>query len=789
MAKALRRPGTLMRIRYKVALVGGIPITIAAGIAVIAWLLLSAAERTRNGAVLAGTVYRDLIVVMTERDDYIRTSPGERSLHASNLTQLASTSLDRLEDLAALSSGDAHRKAAAETEQAVKDYRERMWSLMQVTIRNDRLIADMAARATSLIELTDNARERQHASNADVVASLKESDRKLRSARDIVDHAYELQSVLASVLQQEAQRAGGVLAGERSGSARQLSFGLLRLRNTASDLIQILRQTDRSAAADELADLMRQYEEQDSADPMDATPNGPDKPIQQRLSEWIERQIKIYSTEQRSLHDEVAQLLTYTVNAAETEQETQRIVITSLKLGRRAADALANRDADAAGSVLKDSSTLSSTVASMPISPLIQSEMIEAVDRWRDGLATTADGLRAQNAIIAEIDDHAGTMIRNAAMLNDLFTSDADRIGQTVRTILLLGAAVGLLLGSGTAFIVARSITAPLRRLQEKMIELAADPKAGPIAEASRQDELGSMASAANFFVSEISHREEALRQAKNQADATLAELKETQSNLIQAEKLASLGQLVAGVAHEINTPLGVALTTSTALEREVARLEAQVSGGRISKSEFTSSLARLNEGSKLLLSNLSRAIDLVYSFKQVAADQASGERRQFDLKTWLDELLTSLGPVLRKSGHKVVVTCPTDLVLDTYPGSLAQVLTNLVMNALVHAYPPGQTGVLTIAASHSRAGMLRLSFSDDGRGISPQNLAKIFDPFFTTGRERGSTGLGLHIVYNLVTARLQGNIEVDSTPGRGTTFTIELPIALSNRAEPALAM
>jgi signal transduction histidine kinase len=789
MAKALKRPGTLMRIRYKVALVGGIPITIAAGIAVIAWLLLSAAERTRNGAVLAGTVYRDLIVVMTERDDYIRTSPGERSLHASNLTQLAATSLDRLGDLAALSAGDAHRKAAAETQQAVKDYRERMWALMQITIRNDRLIAEMGARAASLIELTDNARQRQHASNSDVVVSLKESDKKLRSARDIVDHAYELQSVLASVLQQEAQRAGGVLSGERSGSARQLSFGLLRLRNTASDLIQILRQTDRGAAADELADLMRQYEEQGSVDLTDAASSGPDKPIQQQLSEWIERQIKIYSTEQRSLHDEVAQLLTYTVNAAEIEQETQRIVITSLTLGRRAADAFASRDADAAASVLKDSSTLSSTVASMPISPLIQSEMVEAINRWRDGLATTADGLRSQTGIIAEMDGIAEKMIRNAARLNDLFTSDADRIGQTVRTILLLGAAVGLLLGSGTAFIVARSITAPLRRLQEKMIELAADPKAGPIAEASRQDELGSMASAANFFVSEISHREEALRQAKNQADATLAELKETQSNLIQAEKLASLGQLVAGVAHEINTPLGVALTTSTALEREVARLEAQVSGGRISKSEFTGSLARLTEGSKLLLSNLSRAIDLVYSFKQVAADQASGERRQFDLKTWLDELLTSLGPVLRKSGHQVVVTCPPDLVLDTYPGSLAQVLTNLVMNALVHAYPPGVTGILTITASHSRSGTLRLSFADDGRGISPQNLAKIFDPFFTTGRERGSTGLGLHIVYNLVTARLQGTIDVDSTPGRGTTFTVELPIALSNRAEPALAM
>jgi signal transduction histidine kinase len=768
-----------------VALVGGIPITIAAGIAVIAWLLLSAAERTRNGAVLASTVYRDLIVVMTERDDYIRTSPGERSLHASNLTQLAATSLDRLEDLSALSSGEAHRRAASETQQAVKDYRERMWSLMQTTIRNDRLIAEMGSRAASLIQLTDTARERQHTSNADVVASLRESDKKLRSARDIVDNAYELQSVLATIQQQEAQRAGGVLAGERSGSARQLSFGIIRLRNTASDLIQILRQTDRGAAADELAELMRQYEEQGSADLTDSVSSGPDKPVPQRLSEWIERQIKIYTTEQRSLYDEVAQLLTYTVNASDTEQETQRIVITSLKLGRRAAEAFASRDADAAGGVLKDSGTLSSTVASMPISPLIQSEMVDAIDRWRDGLDTTADGLRTQNAIVAEMDGIAGKMIRNAAKLNDLFTRDAQRIGQTVRTILLLGAAIGLLLGSGTAFIVARSITAPLRRLQEKMIELAADPKAGPIAEASRQDELGSMASAANFFVSEISHREEALRQAKDHADATLAELKETQSNLIQAEKLASLGQLVAGVAHEINTPLGVALTTSTALEREVSRLEAQVAGGRISRSEFTGSLARLTEGSKLLLSNLSRAIDLVYSFKQVAADQASGERRQFDLKTWLGELLTSLGPVLRKSGHQVVVTCPPDFTLDTYPGSLAQVLTNLVMNALVHAYSPGMSGVLSIVVSRPRSGTVRLTFADDGNGISQQNLAKVFDPFFTTGRERGSTGLGLHIVYNLVTARLQGTIEVTSTPGRGTTFIIELPVTLSTRTEP----
>lgn len=780
-----------MRIRYKVALVGGIPITIAAAIAVIAWLLLSAADRTRNGAVLAGTIYRDLLGAMTERNEYIRAVPAERSLHASRLTDLAAQSQTRLDALAELTDNPVHHATVSDTAKALNRYRDRMWDLMQVTIRNDRLIAEMSARANSLVELADRARERQHASNADIIQSLSDSDRRLRLARDIVDRAYELQAVNAGVALREAQRAGGVLAGERSETARELSFELNRLRTTANDLVQLLRQAQRIPAAEELTSILARYvgigevpiPSYPSSDPTEAIAQ--EATAQEALATWVGRLIKIHSTEQRNLHEEVAQLLNYSVNAAETEQATQNIAITTLKLGRRTGDALATRDVASALDVLADSHTLANTVAALPISPLIQSEMIDAIASWRDGLATTAEGLQVQNEIIADMDATAEALIASAGTLNDLFTRDADRIGQVVRNILLLGAAIGLLLGAGTAFVVARSITEPLRRLQEKMIDLAADPRSGPIAEASRRDELGSMANAVNFFVREIGRREDALRQAKDRTDATLAELRETQSNLIQAEKLASLGQLVAGVAHEINTPLGVALTTSTALEREVSHLGERVEGGRMSRSEFSGSLSRLTEGSKLLLSNLTRAIDLVYSFKQVAADQASGERRRFDIKTWLDELLTSLGPVLRKSGHAVAVECPPGLMLDTYPGSLAQVLTNLVMNAIVHAYSPGETGRLSIKV-HAPNDRLRLTFADDGHGIAPEHLGKIFDPFFTTGRDRGGTGLGLHIVYNLVTAKLQGSIDVDSRPGRGTRFTIELPLTVSERvADP----
>lgn len=772
---------SFMRIRDKVALVGGIPIAIAAAIALIAWLLLSEAERARRGAVLAGAAYRDLASVTTWRDDYVRNSGIGRSRPSSEFDRAAERADRQLGVLASLAREQLHEKATSEGRNALFRYREQMVELRSVSRRNDELIGEMNARASRVITLADRARERQHQSNADIIASLTEGDRRLRAVRDIVDAAFELRAATAAL---EIERLGALASPDRRPE-QALTFALARFRNAVKDVVRLLDQHGQRAEATELSALAR-----DHGPDSDAPHEGRSAPGSGRaLIDRVERLTKINSTEQRALHEEVAQLLTYSVQAAETEQATQNVAIATFKLARRADEALSARDPAATVSILEEAKSLSETMSALPISPLIQTEMIDAISRWREGLSTTADGLQVQNDILERMDLTAQPMIRGAEAINDLFTSDADRIGKFVQSILLLGAALGLLFGAGTAILVARSITRPLKQLEERMRALAANPAAGVIPEAQRRDELGAMARAANFFVTEIGHREKDLRQAKERTDAALTELKDAQANLIQAEKLASLGQLVAGVAHEINTPLGVALTTSTAFNREVVRLEEQVKTGRLARSEMNSIVARLREGGQLILSNLTRAIDLVYSFKQVAADRASGERRSFELCSWLDEVVTSLGPVLRKRGHTVDVECPAGLMLDSYPGALAQVLTNLIMNAITHAYPDGHAGSLSLRVFRSKPDRVRFVFRDQGVGISDEDRAKVFDPFFTTARERGSTGLGLHIVHNLVTATLQGRIDLESKPGQGTTFIVDLPAVADETPSEPLAL
>lgn len=252
---------------------------------------------------------------------------------------------------------------------------------------------------------------------------------------------------------------------------------------------------------------------------------------------------------------------------------------------------------------------------------------------------------------------------------------------------------------------------------------------------------------------------------------------KQAEEGLLQAEKMASLGGLVAGVAHEVNTPIGSALTAATFIEEQTRQVKTLFESGNIKKTDFQNYIELSTQSSQLMLSNLTRAAELVQSFKQVAVDQASEERRKFDLASYLEEIRVSLTARLRKTPHKLEVTCPEGIMVDSYPGAISQVVTNLIINALIHAFEGLEVrGLLKLSAQLDENDRIEIVFSDNGRGIPPGNLKKIFEPFYTTKRGSGGSGLGLNIVFNLVNRTLGGTIQVASEVGNGTRFTIRIP-------------
>jgi C4-dicarboxylate-specific signal transduction histidine kinase len=253
-----------------------------------------------------------------------------------------------------------------------------------------------------------------------------------------------------------------------------------------------------------------------------------------------------------------------------------------------------------------------------------------------------------------------------------------------------------------------------------------------------------------------------------------LEQLQRTQGELVEAEKMASLGRLVAGVAHEVNTPLGVGVTAVSYLRAQLAAVKAKLHG-LLGPDEADRVLAPIEQAGEMTENNLQRAAALVKTFKQVAVDQANPERRTIVLRDYLDATLQSLRPRLKPSGLQVELDCDPALAWTGRPDALYQVVVNLVMNSLAHAYPEGATGTLRIAAEAVEGGV-RLTYRDDGAGMPADVAARAFEPFFTTRRGTGGTGLGLHIVWNLVTQALGGKIALATAPGEGARFTITLP-------------
>jgi signal transduction histidine kinase len=257
----------------------------------------------------------------------------------------------------------------------------------------------------------------------------------------------------------------------------------------------------------------------------------------------------------------------------------------------------------------------------------------------------------------------------------------------------------------------------------------------------------------------------------------TIENLKWTQESLIRSEKLAGLGALVAGVAHELNTPVGNALTVASTLQDHTRDISEEFKTA-LRRATLEKFLEEARTAGDLIVRNLQRAADLVTSFKHVAVDQTSDNRRDFDLRATVLEIVATLSPQLKKTPYRLELDIPEGIVLNSYPGALGQIVTNMVNNAVIHAFAERDHGTLTLRARPLDGRRVKLEFSDDGKGMAPETLKRIFDPFFTTRLGQGGSGLGMSIVHNLVCALLGGDIDARSIPGQGTRFTILLPLS-----------
>jgi signal transduction histidine kinase len=415
-----------------------------------------------------------------------------------------------------------------------------------------------------------------------------------------------------------------------------------------------------------------------------------------------------------------------------------------------------------------------------------------------DGLKTLAEQFAMRtNLLKTAIDDNQAAMISvinklSAQMtLRELqaqgsFDHTLANIYQNVALVAVIFLTLIVVIGA----LIARSIILPLKEIMAAMHGVVSEKYDEPIQGTHARDEIGEMARAvAVFRENAIAKRkaEDELRAAKDRAEKALDDLREAQQSLIAAEKLAALGGLVAGVAHEVNNPIGISLTVASSFARRCEEFAKEVDAGPLRRSRLGEFLEGGRDAANQLVANLHRAGELVQSFKQVAVDRSHADRRPFDLRESTDQIVASLRPVLKKSQITLTVDVPAGIMMDSYPGSYGQVLTNLFLNSVVHAFPDGRAGSVIVEARQVRDDV-DIFVSDDGVGMGEEIRRRAFDPFFTTRRNEGGTGLGLHIIFNLVTQQLGGRLAFESRLGWGTRFRITLPRVAPGEAPPAQA-
>jgi signal transduction histidine kinase len=389
-------------------------------------------------------------------------------------------------------------------------------------------------------------------------------------------------------------------------------------------------------------------------------------------------------------------------------------------------------------------------------------------------LRNTIDATQAE--AMAAIDDLSVKMRRREQRAQETFDRTLSDISRRVLSIAVIF--LGIILTVGV--LIALSIRLPLQQIMTAMRAITLGDFGREVQGTGARDEVGAMARAVEVFrENAIAKRktEDELRAAKEKAESALLELNAAQQNLIDAERLAALGGLVAGVAHEVNNPIGISLTVASSFARRADLFAAELtSSGGLRRSQLEEFVRSSGDAAQQLVGNLTRAGELIQSFKQVAVDRSHAERRQFNLSEATDQIIASLRPVLKRAPIELTLDVPEGLMIDGYPGSYGQILTNLFLNAVNHAFVGGRSGTISIAARPRGHDDVEIMFADDGAGMTPDVQRQAFDPFFTTRRNEGGTGLGLHIVYNLVTQQLGGRMMLESRVGQGTTFRIIMP-------------
>ncbi|MCP5433570.1 MAG: HAMP domain-containing histidine kinase [Alphaproteobacteria bacterium] len=332
----------------------------------------------------------------------------------------------------------------------------------------------------------------------------------------------------------------------------------------------------------------------------------------------------------------------------------------------------------------------------------------------------------------------------------------ASRIADQLLIVVVLSLVVFLTFG---IWFVSRFVVGRVNAVTKTMLELSSGNLDARISYVNDHDEIGEMSRALLVFRDNM------------RANITL------NRELADNARMASLGALVAGIAHEINTPIGNALTVSTTLSEHVANLKEEVATGQIRRSLIDEHIASSDTAARLLEKNLTRACELIGSFKQLAVDQTSDQRRGFQLTEVLKNVSDSVRPLLRKAGHRLSLTADAALQMESYPGALSQVLMNLVDNCKLHGFAGSSGGSIAITARKVEGGCTEITVEDDGCGIQPDVLPRIFEAFFTTRAGSGGSGLGLHIVRTLVTGTLGGEIRVEARPSGGTRFVLTVPL------------